>query len=319
MKTVLFSGVAAAGLLLAANGASAADSGLLTANSDASHTALSGGRTHVGGYRSDIARNTNNNSSPDRSSDYREPEYSPAMRPDTEAYNWNDGVAFAAPDGSSYSYDGDWDGKYVDPEGRVFEGEWEGRVTRHDGIEVPGHAAPAPHYTKPATPPHHAGAPYPEPHHEGGYDVPRGYEGYERCLKSNGVTGGAIGAILGGFAGNRIAGRGDRLGGTLLGAGLGGLAGVGIEKAMDKCKRYEPRYQQPARSPYPPQNYGHGWHGGYYYYPQAPQVTVTVVPGASHTTTTVTEEVYYETVKSYPRKKAVRKWKPKPKPRCVCR
>ncbi len=293
---------------------------------------LTDNRGYVQDYRSDVSWNANNNEGPDRTSDYREPEYGPAMRPDANAYDWNDdgNVSFAAPDGSSYSYDGEWDGQYIDPQGEVFEGEWEGRVTRHDGAEGPGHPAP----------PQRAGAPYsgppervyssdysgpPERAYSGGYAVPRGYEGYERCLKSNGVTGGAIGAILGGVAGNRIAGRGDRLGGSLLGAGLGGLAGVAIEKAMDKCKRHQPRYEPPARGPYyPPHGQGYyppqyqGWQGGYYYYPQAPIVTVTVVPGASMTTTTVTEEVYYETVKTY-RKPAPRKWKPKPKPRCTCR
>jgi hypothetical protein len=301
-------------------------------------------RGYVQDYRSDM--NWNAGYAP-QGGTYDRPDYGPSMRPDAQAYNWGDdgNVAFASPDGSSYSYDGEWEGEYVDPQGQVFEGEWEGIVTRHGGVSGPGYPAPAPRQ---------GGAPYPGDVAYGSgderryssaygsgdergysddtenYNIPRGYEGYERCLKSNGLKGGAIGAILGGVAGNRIAGRGDRLGGTILGAGLGGLAGVAIEKATSKCKRYEPRYDEQSRSPYPPQGYphgypqgypqqSHGWQGGYYYYPQAPMVTVTVVPGASHTTTTVTEEVYYETVKTYPRKKAVRKWKPKPKPRCTCR
>ena len=297
---------------------------------------LTDNRGYVQDYRSDVNWGGDNQGSPDRTNDYREPEYGPSMRPDANAYNWNDNVAFAAPDGSSYSYDGDWDGEYVDPQGRVFEGDWSGTVTRQDGAEGPGYpAAPARQNSSYAGPPERAysqgyAGPHersysqayagpPERGYSGEYSVPRGYEGYERCLKSNGVTGGVIGAILGGVAGNRIAGRGDRLGGSLLGAGLGGLAGVAIEKAVGKCKQYQPRYNEQHRSPsYPPQHH-QGWQGGYYYYPQAPMVTVTVVPGSTHTTTTVTEEVYYETVKTYPRKKAVRKWKPKPKPRCVCR
>lgn len=286
---------------------------------------LTDSRGYVQDYRSDIAWN----SGPDRTNDYREPEYGPAMRPDANAYDWNDNgdVAFAAPDGSSYSYDGEWDGEYVDPQGKVFEGEWEGRVTRRDGVSGPGYPAASArddtHYAGPPDRVYADGdAGPPDRAYSSGYAVPRGYEGYERCLKSNGITGAAIGAILGGVAGNRIAGRGNRLGGSLLGAGLGGLTGIAIEKATSKCKRYEPRYEAPPRRPsyphqgyYPPQQ---GWQGGYYYYPQAPMVTVTVVPGASHTTTTVTEEVYYETVKTH-RKPAARKWKPKPKPRCTCR
>ena len=307
---------------------------------------LTDNRGYVQDYRSDV----NWDGGPDRTSEYREPEYGPSMRPDATAYNWNDDVAFAAPDGSSYSYDGEWEGEYVDPQGRVFEGDWSGTVTRHDGVEGPGYPAGAARDDRYTGPPErvysqgYTGPPErgysggdtgppdrvysqgytgpPDRGYSGGYAVPRGYENYERCLKSNGVTGGVIGAIIGGVAGNRIAGRGDRLGGSLIGAGLGGLAGVAIEKAMGKCKRYEPRADAPPRGPYyPPQSQypqHHGWQGGYYYYPQAPIVTVTVVPGSSHTTTTVTEEVYYETVKTYPRKKAVRKWKPKPKPRCVC-
>jgi hypothetical protein len=306
-------------------------------------------RGYVQDYRSGVNWSAGNTG---EGAYYDEPDYGPAMRPDRDAYEWGDNgsVAFAAPDGSSYSYDGQWEGEFVDPQGRVFEGEWEGTVTRHDGVAGPGYPAPAQR---------HAGAPHPgnvtygsgderrynttygsgderrystaygsgdERGYSGddeNYNVPRGYENYERCLKSSGLKGGAIGAIIGGVAGNRIAGRGDRLGGTLLGAGLGGLAGAAIEKATARCKRYEPRYEEQGHAPYPPQ--GHyppqhqGWHGGYYYYPQAPMVTVTVVPGASHTTTTVTEEVYYETVRTAPRKKAVRKWKPKPKPRCSCR
>lgn len=262
------------------------------------------GRGYVQDYRSDVNWNAGYSG---EDAHYDRPEYGPSMRADAQAYNWGDdgNVAFAAPDGSSYSYDGEWQGEYVDPAGQVFEGEWEGTVTRH-GVSGPGYPAYDDH----------------------DYDVPQGYEGYERCLKSNGLKGAAIGAVLGGVAGNRIAGRGDRLGGTLLGAGLGGLAGVAIEKATSKCRSHEPRYEPP-RVSYPPQHYpqpypqgyqhNQGWQGGYYYYPQAPMVAVTVVSGAPHTTTTVTEEVYYETVKTYPRKRAVRKWKPKPKPRCVCR
>ena len=307
---------------------------------------LTDSRGYVQDYRSDV----NWDGGPDRTSEYREPEYGPSMRPEATAYNWNDDVAFAAPDGSSYSYDGEWDGEYVDPQGRVFEGDWSGTVIRHDGAEGPGYpAGPARNndgYTGPPErvysqgytgPPERGyseddtGPPDrvysqgytgpPDRAYSGGYAVPRGYENYERCLKSNGLKGAAIGALIGGIAGNRIAGRGNRTGGSSIGAGIGGLLGIAAEKAHNKCGHYYPRYDERPRSPYPPQGYyppPQGWQGGYYYYPQAPMVTVTVVPGSSHTTTTVTEEVYYETVKTYPRKKVMRKWKPKPKPRCIC-
>jgi uncharacterized protein YcfJ/Ni/Co efflux regulator RcnB len=266
----------------------------------------------------------------------RQPAYGPAIRPEPQAYNWNDDsddLAYSAPDGNKYDYQGNWQGDYVDPQARVYEGQWNGRVTRYDANDRGADPRPvrAPE----------AGAPYPyEPDvayrdaPEERYSVPQGYERYEQCLRGRGLTGGAIGAVLGGVAGNRIAGPGDRLGGTILGAGLGGLAGVAIEKATNKCRKYRPyetgsrdydRYPAPRPSyPYPQQGYQpqyqQGYQGGYYYYPQAAPVitTVTVVPGAATTTTTTTEEVTYETVYSKPRYHAVRKWKPRPKPRPRC-
>jgi Ni/Co efflux regulator RcnB len=364
MKTVLFSGIAAAAMLTAAPDANASDSkvapALTAAQSGSTTIARSsvyvrpfrgfvipaywhqpkfyirnfrsyGLAAPVDGYRwsryfddavlmdhrghvSDFRSGVEWKQSADRTSDYREPEYGPSMQPDGEAYDWNaDGnVAFAAPDGSSYSYDGEWDGKYVDPQARVFEGDWSGRVTRRDGADAPGF---------PAGPQDSGYSGPPERGYSDEYDVPRGYENYERCLKSNGLKGAAIGALIGGFAGNRIAGRGNRTGGTLVGAGIGGLLGVAAEKAHNACGHHRPQYEPQARGPYyrPQHHYPQhqGWQGGYYYYPQAPMVTVTVVPGATHTTTTVTEEVYYETVKTH--RKPARKWKPKPKPRCICR
>lgn len=298
---------------------------------------LTDSRGYVQDYRSGVNWNNQN----DRTSDYREADYGPAILPDGNAYSWNDdsNVSYAAPDGSSYSYDGNWQGNYVDPQGRVFEGEWEGRVTRQDGVAGTGY--PAPRQAAPAPAPRRptAGAPEGETYNdvtygynagdrEDYYTVPRGYENYERCLKSNGVTGAAIGALLGGVAGNRIAGRGNRTGGTLVGAGIGGLLGVAVEKANDKCRQYSPSanrspvysYAQPQQVYYytQPQASGAPIQGGYYYYPQAMPAT-TFVTGAPYTTTTttVTEEVYYENVRAAPRKKVVRK--AKPKPRCACR
>ncbi len=263
-----------------------------------------------------------------------EPEYGPAIRPDNQVYTDDAEVAFAAPDGSRYSYDGDWQGNYRENDNRVYDGQWNGTVTRHEGDSYPASSRPgAPYSSGDYAPPAYQGE---EPR----YAIPQGYERYEQCLRSNGVAGGAIGGILGAIAGNRIAGRGNRTIGTIAGAGLGGIAGVAIEKASKKCDKYAPyddyrrptanRY--PAQRPYPQQSYPYpqqgypqqsypqGYQSGYYYYPQsAPMVTtVTVVPGAA-TTTTTTEEVTYETVYSAPRRHIVRKWKPRPKPRCTCR
>ncbi len=202
------------------------------------------------------------------------------------------------------------------------------------------------------------GAPYPAPAAQGGfyqpqrapsyapaepaYSAPYGYERYERCLRERGVGGGVIGSVIGAVAGNRIAGRGDRLAGSLIGGGLGALAGMGIEKATNKCRRYlpeqtgysapqpqyrqpEPRYEAPAPQYAPaPQAYPQGGYvsNGYYYPPMpAPTMTtVTVTPAVTTTTTvTETEEVYYETA-AVRRKPAMRKYRPRAraKPRCHC-
>ena len=292
MKSVLLSGAAATALLLAATPSFAGESAPATTKTiEKSSTVIV------------------KNESPDRTGDFREPEIGPEMHPNAQIYNWNDDAVFAAPDGSSYKYDGDWDGKYVDPQGDVFEGEWTGKVIRQGGVSAPGFPMPPMHNGAP-----HDAPEYDEAYDDEYYDVPYGYENYERCLKSNGLKGAAIGALLGGLLGNRVAGRGNRTGGTLAGAGIGGLLGVAAEKANDTCKKERPRRP---RGPgyYPPQY--QNWSHGYYYYPQAPVVTVTVQPAV--TTTTVTEEIYYETVRVAPRKKVVRKWKAKPKPRCVCR
>ncbi len=152
---------------------------------------------------------------------YRTADYGPTVRADADAYNWNDGnVAFAGNNGNQYSYDGRWQGNYVDPDARVFDGQWTGRVIRNG----PGTAGGA-GYRVAESVPYGSGYDargagygggeerYYSDDRGGGYSTPRGYEGYERCLKSNGVTGAAIGAVVGAVAGNKIAGRGDKLGG----------------------------------------------------------------------------------------------------------
>lgn len=315
-------------------------------------------RGYVADYRSDINWDNYPSTYYAPPAPYQQAQYGPAIRPDAQAYEWGgqDAPAYRVEEESGV-YDGTWTGGYVDADGRTYRGEWEGTYVGEDGQTYEGTyrgtsigdpvytpQAPGAPYGAGAVPPppapmHQGGPTYPQPAYappsyapEAPYRVPAGYEGYERCLKSNGVTGGVIGAIIGGVAGNQIAGRGDKLGGTLLGAGLGGLAGVGIEKATSKCKSYIPRqpnYQPAPPVAYPPQHYGpppqpqvygYGWQGGYYY--QQPQVTtVTVTPGYSTTTTTTTEEYVYETV-SVPAKKryvAKKTWKPKRKPVCTCR
>jgi uncharacterized protein YcfJ len=60
----------------------------------------------------------------------------------------------------------------------------------------------------------------------------RGYRGYRAAQKCRDGDGGTIvGAIAGGLAGNTIAGRGDRLLGTVLGGALGAVAGRAIDRS----------------------------------------------------------------------------------------
>ncbi len=259
---------------------------------------------------------------------HAQPEYAPTLSTDQGVYRDYDLPANAETEAGTYQ--GQWTGAYVDPQRQTYRGEWAGTYTNDEGQVYEGTyrgtSVGAPVYADgtdnggnygyaPVAPPHHpapvaepapAGAPYQAaPHHAApypqqapaNYATPRGYESYERCLKGRGIAGGAIGAIIGAVAGNRIAGRGDRLVGSLIGGGVGALAGVGIEKAVNKCERYLPVPQQqyrPAPQGYYPQQqpYGYGW----YYQQQAPVTTVTVVPGNVVTTTTTTEEVVYDTV-----------------------
>lgn len=273
---------------------------------------------------------------------YTQPAYSPALSADQSVYQGYDLPANSATE--SGTYQGQWTGAYVDPQGQTYRGQWEGKYVNQEGqvyegtyrgtsvgapvyangngnggnygytntppaapvppaIQAPV-AAPAP--VAPGAP--YAGAPY-QPM-QTSYAAPNGYESYERCLKGRGVKGGVIGAVIGAVAGNRIAGRGNRLAGSLIGGGIGGLAGLGIEKALDKCERFLPEPPRPVTGggyphPHPPighypqQPYGYGW----YYQQQAPVTTVTIIPGNTVTTTTTTEEVIYENVyTSVPRK-----------------
>ncbi|MBP6434502.1 MAG: glycine zipper 2TM domain-containing protein, partial [Sphingorhabdus sp.] len=170
-------------------------------------------------------------------------DYGPAMGADRGIYDFDGpGLStYSDASGVRYEYDGAWTkGQYLDPEGRVYEGQWNGKVTRTKDGAAP---APMPRHPMPPHPMPAAGAPYDVPQ-AAPYPMPPAYGAgfdnreYEKCLKSDGVGGAAIGAILGAIAGNRIAGRGNRTEGTLIGSGLGALAGLGVEKSMKKCEKY---------------------------------------------------------------------------------
>jgi uncharacterized protein YcfJ len=127
-----------------------------------------------------------------------------------------------------------------------------------------------------------ANVPPPPPAYAGGYDQAF----LDACRRDNGLGGAAIGAGVGGLAGNRIAGRGNRTGGTLIGAGVGAIAGMVIDKAEDRerCKRLlaqqgngyppPPVQGQPGGYPPPPPGY-------YYYYPPPIVTTVTITGGCN--------------------------------------
>ncbi|MEJ6676921.1 hypothetical protein [Parasphingorhabdus sp.] len=151
----------------------------------------------------------------------------------------------------------------------------------------------------------------------------------ENCKKSSGLGGAIVRGGIGAFAGNRIAGRGNRLAGSLVGGGLGGVAGAAIDQGTDRCRHLLKKYgydqQQSGRYPtYPPVQHrrpqppqGHpaypsGWNGYYapgYYYPQAqPMITTIIVQSAPVTTTTTKTYVEEEVIYSKPTYK--KRWKP---------
>lgn len=221
------------------------------------------------------------------------------------------------------SYQGEWQGTYQDTDGQVYQGEYSGTFIGDGNV--------SPHWG--SQPTQHVG--------DRGYRDQRSDEmAYlERCKKSSGIGGAVIGGAVGALAGNRIAGRGNRLGGSLIGGGLGAVAGAAIDQGTDKCRKMLKRYgyeqqqagrrheyrQQPAQYRQQPvqhrrpqqqqshQAYPNGWNGYYtpgYYYPQAqqPMVTTIVVQSAPVTTTTTTTYVEEEVVYSKPKYK--KRWKP---------
>lgn len=165
-------------------------------------------------------------------------------------------------------YEGQWDGVYTDASGQAYQGTWTGTAIgapvygngyAQPGYAQPGYAQPGPAYYDQG----YAGGRY-----EQGYAT--SVDGYNRCRRDNGLGGAAVGALIGGVAGNRIAGSGNRLEGTLIGAGVGGVAGYAIDKAEDDpCYEYMPsgyRDEYYGRVPngYGPSNATGGYYGRNY-------------------------------------------------------
>ncbi|KQZ77210.1 hypothetical protein ASE06_02965 [Sphingopyxis sp. Root214] len=206
---------------------------------------------------------------------------------------------------------GTWDGTYETSDGRRYEGRYEGTIEGH-GAGYP----PPPAY---------------EPYYQGGYDARYDEEMERRCGRGGTVGGAVVGGLVGGIAGNRIAGRGDRTAGTLIGAGVGALAGSAIGNASDKKKCDEYWSNRTVRYRHDGGNYQGGYYpggystsyqyGGYGYGYYTPGVVVTtIINGAPIVTETVetSTRTYYENVPVRKRYVAKKKWKPRPKPRCVC-
>jgi Ni/Co efflux regulator RcnB len=202
------------------------------------------------------------------------------------------------------SYQGEWQGTYRDADGRVYEGEYSGTFIG-DGHMAPHWDSEAGHY--PA-----------DPAIDDGHNEELAY--LENCKKSSGIGGAIVGGAIGALAGNRIAGRGNRLGGSLIGGGLGAVAGAAIDQGTDRCRNLLKKYGYDGHqsAPYPAHPpvqhrpaYPSGWNGYYthgYYYPQQPTVTTIVVHSAPVTTTTTTTYVEEEVVHSKPVYR--KRWKP---------
>ncbi|WP_240616742.1 RcnB family protein [Sphingorhabdus sp. YGSMI21] len=243
------------------------------------------------------------------------------------AYNHRDQSTYRGDWQGSYredgSYQGEWQGTYRDADGQVYQGEYSGTFI--------GDGNMSPHWSseREARSDHYA--PYPD---DRGYDRQRAEDlAYlERCKKSSGIGGAIVGGAIGAFAGNRIAGSGNRLAGSLIGGGVGAVAGAAIDQGTDRCRKLLKQYgydqQQPNshreyppvqhRRPLPPQGhptYPSGWNGyyspGYYYAPAQPMITTIVIQSAPVTTTTTTTYIEEEVVYSAPKQK--KRWKPAPK------
>lgn len=231
------------------------------------------------------------------------------------------------------SYRGEWSGTYRDAEGRVYEGNYEGTfIGEGEAAQVGAdYADNAPHWSAPAARAEHRG------HERDVYSEREEELAYlQRCRKSSGIGGAVVGGALGALAGNRIAGRGNRLGGSLIGGGLGAVAGAAIEQGSDRCRKLLRKYGEGERHAGREhhrkemrrhQSYPSGWHGGYYYpayyYQHAqPMVTTIIIESQPVTTTTTTttyidEEVVYSKPQPVAKKRwrkaaPKKKWKPKP-------
>lgn len=242
-------------------------------------------------------------------------------------------------------WQGEWNGTWEDSEGRQYHGTYEGAYDAGHGASYDAPPPPRARHDDRGEGRHHR--------REVRREVRRDYSDADLariCRRDDGVGGAAIGAVVGGVAGNRIAGRGNRTAGTLLGAAGGAIVGAVIDRAEDgQCRdywqrsdsrgyrhdgysdgryrddyayrgdRYEGGYRYESGSSY---GYESGYYqdGGYY---GGGGVTTIVIPGAP-TIIEETETTYETVTVATPRartapRRAVRRAPARPRPRCVCR
>lgn len=118
-----------------------------------------------------------------------------------------------------------------------------------------------------------------------GWRVER-HDDWRRSRHDDGLGGALIGGLAGGVIGNRVAGRGDRLVGTVVGAAAGAAVGVAIDKAEDRGRGHGYGYDDDRRGDYCEQYFdyytqaGHrgGWGWGY----AQPMMMVPVMTMGGH-------------------------------------
>lgn len=246
-------------------------------------------------------------------------------------------------------WQGEWSGSWEDAEGRRYNGTYEGAYDAGRGARYDGPPPEAEADRRDGRRYHR------EERREERRETRRDYSDADLarlCRRDDGVGGAAIGAVVGGVAGNRIAGRGNRTEGTLLGAAGGAIAGAIIDRAEDgRCRDYWRRAESrdyredgyrydgyeyrggrygrgdgyDGRS-YESSSSSYGYEGGYYqgggYYGGG--VTTIVIPGAP-IIIEETETTYESVTVAAPAPRArtaPRRVHPRaraPRPRCVCR
>lgn len=148
--------------------------------------------------------------------------------------------------------------------------------------------------------------------------------------RGSGVGGAIAGAVVGGVAGNVIAGRGNRTAGTLIGGGLGALAGQALDRNGRRHHRHGGRDRYDRHDDYGRGGWSRGphWGGGYFYeygrsggyaygYDGGGTTVTTVVVQPSQPVLQTREITTYEYV-TVKKRAAVRHYRPRPKPKCVC-